>query len=186
MRRLHPTLTLAPAALTLALAAPAAANFAQQAQVPNGTAFQCIGCHPDADETQFTLFGAQMRDLPTGTGDWPTLCALDADADGATNGAEMGDPDCAFPNGAYDLLRSNPSDPASLPPPEPEPDPEPEPGPDPNADAGLDAGPDRPTGDAVDNLDDGCATASTAPAGLAPILTALLALIPLARLRRRH
>lgn len=144
----------------ISVATPAAANFAQQAQVPNGVALACTGCHPGGDSTQFTVFGAQMRDLPGGTGDWASLCLLDADGDGATNGAELGDPGCVFPAGNdYGNYASDPNDPASLPPPV---DPEPEP----MGDLGVEADRgDRPTGDRVDNLDDGCRASPTAPIG---------------------
>lgn len=161
----------------LAFAAPAAANFDQQAQVPNGVALACTGCHPGGDSTQFTLFGAQMRDLPNGTGDWATLCALDADGDGATNGAELGDPGCVFPVGNdYGNYASDPNDPASLPPVvEPAPD--------------LGVTPDegvRETGDEVSNLDEGCMAAPGGPAAWgAAAWGAVLALVVLGVRRRR-
>lgn len=151
----------------LAFAAPAAANFDQQAQVPNGGALACTGCHPGGDSTQFTLFGAQMRDLPNGTADWATLCGLDADGDGATNGAELGDPGCVFPQGNdYGNYASDPNDPASRPPVV-----------EPTPDLGMtpDGAP-RETGDAVVNLDDGCVAApgGVAVPGAAPGWWALL------------
>ena len=61
----------------------------------------CNTCHTNGPGTARNAFGLQVEanldgDGATGIINWPTLCGLDADNDGSTNGAELGDPCCLF------------------------------------------------------------------------------------------
>lgn len=183
--------TLALATLCL-LAAPALANETLQGQVPNGATLGCFGCHP---------FGSALNDfsrqMSAAANVWLDFCDLDADGDGHSNGAELGDPDCVWAVGQQPASPTiyAPADPAVFPGPEPADDGVP---PDlgdvqrddagrPLDDAGNpigDAAPDpAPTGDAVSNLDEDCTATPGAPAA-PPIALALLTLIALTRRRR--
>lgn len=189
-----PTLTALAAATLLALTAgPATANEQLQTEVPNGARLGCIGCHPFG--SALNAFSIQMKENGN---DWSALCPLDADDDGYSNGAELGDPDCVWTVGAAPASPdvTYPADPASYPQPD-APGDDGGPGlPDdgvrrddagrplddagnPVGDAAVDP---PPTGDAVENLDDGCAASPAAPATPAAAL-ALIALV--ARRRRR-
>ncbi|MEO1227962.1 MAG: hypothetical protein AAFZ18_03580 [Myxococcota bacterium] len=70
------------------------------------------------------VFGQQSAMFLMGTPvamasvDWDSLCALDADGDGASNGAELGDADCSWRSGGPERSAvSNPADANDLPPP---------------------------------------------------------------------
>ena len=69
-------------------------------QIPNG---RCVVCHVDpAGGGPRNLFGAEVEDSlepgPIETADirWDRVCDLDSDGDGATNGLELGDPNCQW------------------------------------------------------------------------------------------
>ncbi len=116
----QPTLALAIAIAILLAAAPAAANQSEQDQTPHGPTIGCPLCHQNG---QFgpgnrTLFGAQVAGVAVGGNyDWSAIYALDADGDGATNGAELGDPEGLWRPGAPnpDATPTDPSDAGSFP-----------------------------------------------------------------------
>ena len=69
-------------------------------QVPNGSAASCNTCHTAGGGSPLNPFGLEIATNfltaagPAGDVLWgPELAALDSDGDGASNGAELGDPD---------------------------------------------------------------------------------------------
>ena len=69
-------------------------------QVPNGSAASCNTCHTAGGGSPLNPFGLEIVTNfltaagPAGDVIWgPELAALDSDGDGASNGAELGDPD---------------------------------------------------------------------------------------------
>ena len=113
-------------ACVLLLCSPSAwANQSELEQTPHGARFGCPLCHAGG---QFgpgdrTLFGAQVTAVAAGGNyAWSDIYALDADADGASNGLELGDPDGLWRAGAPapDGVPTDPNDPTSFPePPDP-------------------------------------------------------------------
>ena len=72
-------------------------------QVPNGIAASCNTCHTAGGGSPLNPFGIEIVTNfltaagPPGDVIWgPELAALDSDGDGASNGAELGDPDGAW------------------------------------------------------------------------------------------
>lgn len=96
---------------------PAEGLRAHMGQVPNGPRYGCVLCHTSTIDVAFNLFGQDVRStLRDGRPDWSALAGLDSDADGQTNGQELGDP-CAvwrpgLVPGRYSEL-SAPGDPSS-------------------------------------------------------------------------
>lgn len=95
------------AAVSLASATASARSF-RVADLPNGSVFGCRNCHNDDSGATMNDFGSAARlhlDESGGTLPqqahviWADLCPGDADGDNATNGAELGDPDCAWTAG---------------------------------------------------------------------------------------
>ena len=115
MRRL----TLAVVVTGSLAALPAAARIGFQSHIPNGAGFSCLACHNSASggeaegwnvfgDTLFSANGGVADDpgsLPLDAGDpsfvfWDaSICDADSDGDGATNGEELGDPDCVWIEG---------------------------------------------------------------------------------------
>ena len=69
-------------------------------QVPNGSAASCNTCHTAGGGSPLNPFGIEIvtnfltEAGPAGDVIWgPELAALDSDGDGASNGAELGDPE---------------------------------------------------------------------------------------------
>lgn len=97
-------------------------------QIPNGDIAGCTTCHVNASGGPRNSFGQMVgQSFLTGEGFigdviWgPELAALDADADGATNGDELGDPEGTWDRqsgeaspGDPDAV-TNPGDPESVP-----------------------------------------------------------------------
>ncbi|MDP6943113.1 MAG: hypothetical protein QF464_03095 [Myxococcota bacterium] len=87
--------------------------------VPNGSTNGCVTCHVDsATPVTWNEFGDDLKasmvdDLP----DWAAVCDLDSDGDGASNGLELGDPDCDWVFGDSDPPGDvfNPGDETSTP-----------------------------------------------------------------------
>jgi len=83
--------------------------------MPNGNQIQGDIAHINGNYKTFTTFGQDYR---TAGGTWSAYCQKDSDGDGATNGVELGDPNCAWvvnrgaPSGTY---QSDPNDPNSTP-----------------------------------------------------------------------
>ena len=78
----------------------AAARSKRVGQVPGGSAASCNTCHTDGGGSPLNPFGmeiaANFLTAAGAAGDviWgPELAALDSDGDGASNGAELGDPE---------------------------------------------------------------------------------------------
>lgn len=123
MPRPVPT-TRFPTCLVLLAAAltplSADANQSELDQTPHGATFSCPLCHQDGQfgPENRTPFGAQVDQFDAGGNyDWAQIYALDADNDGATNGAELGDPDGLWTAGDPnpDVTPTNPNDPNSFP-----------------------------------------------------------------------
>ena len=98
---------------TNTFAVPARVN-----QTPNGDSFSCLLCHFSSSGGAVNSFGFQVRaSLIEGRVDWETVCPLDADQDGSTNGEELGDPTCEWPSAGLELDDSptRPFDPTSYP-----------------------------------------------------------------------
>lgn len=73
------------------LAAFASAGY--QSDIPNGLAVGCVACHLANNDPGLNLFGqAVSATKRSGLPHWPSLFELDSDADGQTNGQELGDP----------------------------------------------------------------------------------------------
>lgn len=88
-------------ALLIAPAAGATNNLFNQ--LPNQPQ-SCNTCHANGPGSERNAFGLQVEmhltgDANTGTLDWAALCDLDADNDGSSNGAELGDPCCSYMGG---------------------------------------------------------------------------------------
>ena len=92
--------------------------------LPNGDRFDCLNCHTSSTGKSFNNMGTSALSALTGTGatstrsiDWSLLYERDSDADGFSNGEELGDPEGAWvigdanPGGAV----TNPGDPSSHP-----------------------------------------------------------------------
>ena len=78
----------------------AAARSKRVRQVPNGSAVSCNTCHTAGGGSPLNPFGLEIAtNFLTSAGApgdviWgPELAALDSDGDGASNGAELGDPE---------------------------------------------------------------------------------------------
>ena len=112
---------LKAASLTVGLSSLFALNAsafdARVNQVPNNM-WGCALCHVNPggagprtvfgeDVFMFARDGINMN--------WGEVCNLDSDGDGATNGTELGDPECAWGIGAEnpDAMVTDPNDPAS-------------------------------------------------------------------------
>ena len=111
----------------------AAARGKRVSQIPSGSVFSCNTCHTSGGGSPLNPFGieiaANFLTAAGAAGDvrWgPELAALDSDGDGASNGAELGDPQGAWApgdsgsegedqNGQATVF--NPGDQASIPPP---------------------------------------------------------------------
>ncbi|NUP11167.1 MAG: hypothetical protein HOW73_34410 [Polyangiaceae bacterium] len=99
-------------ALVFVLLCVPSAAFAREFRVqdiPNGDTFTCLNCHGELEAKTFSKFGTQARQHLLVGGpvqeahvDWTSLCPLDADQDGKTNGEELGDPDCTWVAGDPD------------------------------------------------------------------------------------
>ncbi len=83
------------------------------AQLPNGARYQCMNCHLNPLGGAVNVFGLDVfRNLSGQNVNWPAICALDSDADGFSNGRELGDPNCTWVAGPAMItdLVSNPGD----------------------------------------------------------------------------
>jgi hypothetical protein len=86
-------------------AGPAQARSTRVAQIPNGGELGCGACHPGTDYSMRNAFGedveATLEGTPIESADvaWLEICNLDSDGDGEDNGAELGDPCCAWTDG---------------------------------------------------------------------------------------
>lgn len=83
--------------------------------VPNSAEQSCNTCHTRGGGTPRNPFGEDYES----TSAWAKLCLKDSDGDGATNGVELGDPDCAWRPGDADPegYLSKPGDADDFPPP---------------------------------------------------------------------
>jgi hypothetical protein len=98
------------AALAAATAADARPNY--PGYLPNGSAIDgrgCVNCHNNANGGgSRNSFGSAISNAGL---NWSSVCHLDSDGDGQTNGQEMGDPDCVWSGsgpGARTTALSNP------------------------------------------------------------------------------
>ena len=94
-------------------------------QVPNGSAASCNTCHTAGGGSPLNPFGIEIAtNFLTAVGSagdvlWgPELAALDSDGDGASNGAELGDPEGTWTVGDTnpEVETFHPGDPESTPP----------------------------------------------------------------------
>ncbi|MFO0611719.1 MAG: hypothetical protein U0414_03960 [Polyangiaceae bacterium] len=111
------TLSLASALLALSFAGTAEARSFRVKDIPNGNKYGCVSCHTSNSGKTNTAFGNDSEKYLVGGGsksqrhtDWASLCPLDSDGDGYTNGQELGDPDCTWMRG-----QANPPGPTSNP-----------------------------------------------------------------------
>ena len=83
-------------------------------EVPNSSEQSCNTCHTRGGGTPRNPFGEDFGS----NSDWAKLCAKDSDGDGATNGVELGDPDCTWQVGDADPegYLSEPGNPDDFPP----------------------------------------------------------------------
>ena len=111
------------------VAEEAAARSKRVRQIPNGGAISCNACHTAGGGSPLNPFGAEIatnfltRVGAAGDVLWgPELAALDSDGDGASNGAELGDPDGTWVVGDTNPEGEafHPGDPESTPLPAPE------------------------------------------------------------------
>jgi hypothetical protein len=84
--------------------------------IPNGSRFPAAGHASGAAGGRLSAFG---RDFAATQGNWASLCRLDSDGDGETNGQELDDPCCRWPHaqgwaGGPGGALSDPSDASSL------------------------------------------------------------------------
>lgn len=105
------------AALLVAVCSSAEARPPYNNHVPNGGEFECEACHTEAP--WLNSFGWDVGfTMPLGNIDWSQLWYLDSDADGQTNGFELGDPCGEWVRNGEDPAReenlSDPSDPLSV------------------------------------------------------------------------
>ena len=107
------------------VAEEATARGKRVSQIPNGAAFSCNACHTAGGGTPRNAFGLELETNfltaagPAGDVIWgPELAALDSDGDGASNGAELGDPDGTWVTGDDNPEGEafHPGDPESTPP----------------------------------------------------------------------
>jgi hypothetical protein len=111
-------LSMSAGVLVLGFSATAAAFSTYPAQIPNGLTNRCSNCHlnPGGGGAK-NSFGEDADANQSGTQvNWAALCPLDSDADGQTNGFELGDPACVWTAGANAARTtdiSRPGDPAS-------------------------------------------------------------------------
>ena len=106
----------------------AAARSKRVRQVPNGSATSCNTCHTAGGGSPLNPFGLEIATNfltaagPAGDVVWGAeLAALDSDGDGASNGAELGDPDGTWVAGDANPESEvfHPGDLESTPPPPP-------------------------------------------------------------------
>jgi hypothetical protein len=125
-------LRIALLAAALLVSGTALAKKPFKTKVPNGAVYSCSTCHISTNPpTSWNDFGLDVKGhMVAGQPDWATVCEMDSDGDGWTNGEELLDPECVWgpftpdPGDTGDVTK--PGDPNSFPP-EPEPEPEPEP-----------------------------------------------------------
>ena len=107
------------------VAEEATARGKRVSQIPNGAAFSCNACHTAGGGSPRNAFGLELETNfltaagPAGDVIWgPELAALDSDGDGASNGAELGDPDGTWVTGDDNPEGEafHPGDPESTPP----------------------------------------------------------------------
>ncbi|MGB0590436.1 MAG: hypothetical protein ACPGU1_12240, partial [Myxococcota bacterium] len=118
-------LTTATTFGALLLTTSAWASPAFLSEIPNGMTNSCMTCHTSTSPAAWNSFGDDVKaTLVSGLPDWAAVCDLDSDGDGATNGQELGDIDCAWVKGGANPTGDvyHPGDEAIAPEPEPEPD----------------------------------------------------------------
>lgn len=105
----------------------ALATLEQADDVPGGDTYSCGLCHVEDSPGplvghELDVFGQQASEHLVGDGppaeqmiDWQSLCPLDADGDGYTNGVEVDDPDCLFPDVVPNSTSSDPGNASSVP-----------------------------------------------------------------------
>ena len=88
--------SLTAAALLVTLPALAQPDFMMS--IPNGFAHACSTCHDTpVPAAEWNAFGTDIKDtLVDGKPDWASVCEIDSDGDGATNGEELGDSGCTW------------------------------------------------------------------------------------------
>ena len=79
------------------LSLPAFGRSFRTRQVPHGETLSCQTCHFSGNGGAVNAFGYDVSlTLNNGDAQWSAVCMLDSDADGYTNGVELGDPDCLW------------------------------------------------------------------------------------------
>jgi hypothetical protein len=107
MANLKPYLSVVTSLAFLTISMAAEARPFRVSDIPNGSKFGCLNCHGDTKASYNTDFGSDARTflIPNGGAvstehvNWASLCPLDSDRDGWTNGEELGDPECMWKSG---------------------------------------------------------------------------------------
>ena len=88
---------------TCSVVSSATARSINANQIPNAASTnpdRCFTCHTINRSGPLNAFGLSARATFNGQNvDWPRLCELDSDNDGASNGVELGDPNCSWREG---------------------------------------------------------------------------------------
>lgn len=89
-----------------------------KSSIPNVETKNCATCHTgEPKDKTWNVFGTGIKNsLKNEEPDWPRACSEDFDGDGASNGVELGDPDCMFPDMDAGAYVSDPADKDSKPP----------------------------------------------------------------------
>jgi hypothetical protein len=98
MNRITMITAVTSGALLLTSAAWASPTFLLD--VPNALTNSCNTCHTTTNPAAWNSFGDDVKaNLVEEVPDWASVCDIDSDGDGATNGQELGDPDCVWVKG---------------------------------------------------------------------------------------
>lgn len=115
-RTMKQTVTLLALALPLVMTSKAEAIRERVGQIPNAPN-SCNTCHTAGGGSARNLFGMTVEaTLDDADVDWGAVCPQDSDGDSFSNGVELGDPSCMFPQVRPGPALSDPADINSVPP----------------------------------------------------------------------
>jgi MYXO-CTERM domain-containing protein len=106
---------------TFSISNQADARAFRLSQIPNNQ-WGCAACHSSPSGGGRNSFGRDVEQYASYAGaqfeNWSDVCLLDSDGDGATNGQELGDPNCMWSTGNPNPMSAeitNPADANSVP-----------------------------------------------------------------------